>query len=71
MVDTPRQPISSYFTDDDTDPDPRADKPWPPDQDCPGCDKHVDGPHRFTCRAVTPGRTKLNVSGSQIGKQDT
>ena len=33
----------------------RSDKPWPPDQDCKGCDKHQDGPHRFGC--LIHGRT--------------
>jgi hypothetical protein len=28
---------------------PRRGKPWPPEEDCKGCDKHKDGPHRFSC----------------------
>jgi len=27
----------------------REDKPWPPEEDCPGCPCHRDGPHKFGC----------------------
>ena len=39
---------------EDPDIDDRSDKPWPPDQDCPGCDKHVDGaaPVHMPCYGV-------------------
>lgn len=59
-----RQPISSYFDDDDS--DPRADKPWPADQDCPGCSGHVDGPHKFACYASRARQAVVTVSGSHI-----
>ena len=52
--------LKSITPDDD-----RSDRPWPPADDCPGCDGHRNGPHRFTCRAVTT-RTVLNLSGSAI-----
>ena len=29
--------------------DPREYKPWPPEQDCPGCPGQKTGPHRFGC----------------------
>lgn len=29
--------------------DPRADKQWPPEEDCHGCDARLTGPHRFSC----------------------
>ena len=47
------------------DTDDRADRPWPPADDCSGCDGHKNGPHRFTCRAVS-NRTVLTLSGSAI-----
>lgn len=27
----------------------RTDKPWPPEEDCPGCPNHRDGPHKMEC----------------------
>lgn len=27
----------------------RRTKPWPPEEDCPGCPEHRDGPHKFGC----------------------
>ena len=43
--------------------DPRADKPWPPWEDCAGCPSHKDGPHKFGCqlhgayRIILPARS--------------
>ena len=66
-ADMTRKPISSYFDDDvDGDMDPRADKPWPADQDCPGCNGHVNGPHRFTCYASRKHQVVMTIDGSKI-----
>ena len=29
--------------------DPREGKDWPPEEDCPTCDRRIGGPHRFSC----------------------
>jgi hypothetical protein len=42
--------------------DPRRDKPWPPDEDCKGCDKHKDGPHRFGCTVHGKNQIVLSVT---------
>jgi hypothetical protein len=42
-------PIETYFEEDVDD---RTGRPWPPEEDCPGCGQHKDGPHRFTCRVA-------------------
>ena len=63
-ADMTRKPLSSYFEDADT--DPRADKPWPPEQDCLGCDGHLDGPHRFGCYASGKHQVVMTVDGSYI-----
>lgn len=37
--------------------DERENKPWPPEDDCRGCDRHKAGPHRFGCTIrLTPHR---------------
>lgn len=41
--------------------DPREDKPWPKEEDCPGCDKHKDGPHRFGCTVHGARQLKISV----------
>jgi hypothetical protein len=51
---------------DEVETDDRSRKQWPPEEDCPGCDKHRDGPHRFGCtlhgvratQVVLPVRTR-------------
>ncbi len=53
------KPASDYW--DDTPIDDRSDKPWPKDQDCPGCDKHIDGPHRFGCAIKGTRRVIITV----------
>ena len=66
-VTTEQARRSSYFDDDvDGDMDPRADKPWPADQDCPGCNGHVNGPHRFACYASRKHQAVITVDGSKI-----
>ena len=40
--------------------DPREGKTWPPEEDCPGCDQHRDGPHRFGCSLH--GKQQLRVT---------
>ena len=40
----------------------REDKPWPPEEDCPGCDKHKDGPHRFGCTVHGKRSLKFTVN---------
>lgn len=46
--------------------DPRRDKPWPPEEDCQGCDKHKDGPHRFGCSIH--GKRQVTFTVNKIGK---
>lgn len=52
--------VTDHLIDDEV--DPRAGKPWPPEEDCPSCDKHVHGPHRFSCPRLGAERVALNVT---------
>ena len=46
---------------DDEHYDPRADKPWPPEEDCPGCPAHKDGHHKMSC-SIHKGQVHLHVN---------
>lgn len=48
--------------------DPREDKPWPKEEDCPGCDKHRDGPHRFGCTVHGKRQMVLPATMTPDGK---
>lgn len=41
--------------------DPRRHKPWPIEDDCPGCDQRKEGPHRFGC--TLHGKRQLVIPG--------
>ena len=54
---------------DDSDPNPRQDKPWPEAEDCPGCDGRA-GPeyaHRFGCTVRGARQTKVPVTQDADG----
>lgn len=48
--------------------DPREDKPWPEEEDCRGCDKHKDGPHRFGCSLHGARQPKFYASTTKDGR---
>lgn len=55
MDHSPRlRPIHEYMDEEE---DPRRDKPWPPEEDCPGCPEHRDGPHKMSCVVTRSGWT--------------
>lgn len=41
--------------------DPREDKPWPPEEDCAGCDQRKSGQHRFGCSVHGARQMRLSV----------
>jgi hypothetical protein len=48
--------------------DPREDKPWPKEEDCQGCDKRKEGPHRFGCSIHGARQVKLPMREGPDGK---
>lgn len=55
---------------DETDPNPRQDKPWPEAEDCPGCDGRAGAgyPHRFGCSVHGARQIKVPVTLGSDGK---
>jgi hypothetical protein len=43
--------------------DPREGKPWPEEEDCPGCPGQRDGEHKFSCAYGGVRRLVLTVKG--------
>lgn len=39
-----------------------AGKTWPPEEDCPACPSHKDGPHKFGCAIGGARQIKLPVT---------
>ncbi len=47
--------------------DRRRYKPWPPEDDCKGCDRHIHGPHRFSCHVFGKNQMILPASFDDDG----
>lgn len=54
----------NYFDDDE---DLREGKNWPPEEDCPHCPGHYQGPHKMDC-AARERPAPLNLKGSDLKK---
>ena len=46
----------------------REPKPWPPEEDCPGCPSHKDGPHKLSCSHRGAGQVKLPLNIKDTAK---
>ena len=46
--------------------DKRKDKSWPVEEDCKSCDRHRNGPHRFSCSIGGKKQLVLNVTLRKI-----
>lgn len=59
----------SAKTEDTDGDDHREDRPWPKEEDCPGCDGHKDkGPHRFGCSVHGARQPKFYAVETETGR---
>lgn len=60
--------ITDEGYEEDEDPNPRLNRPWPEAEDCPGCCAPVSGPHRFGCSIHGARQVRIPVRQAGDGK---